>query len=174
MATLTKTHLIISIGSQRFGIPMSYVDSVLRMDALTPIPLAPGEILGIINMHGSILPVLSLKKRLGLWKGEKENPTQQETVVCVHIGNELCGLCVDQVERSFSCVESQILPSPKPFLKSDAQACIAGMYHLDEETILILNIEQVLTFKNSSLPNIHEVSYEIRDYRPSSAPLSDH
>ncbi|SRR5579883_163675 len=168
---LAKTHLVVTLGSHLFGFPIESVDSVLRMDALTPIPLAPDAILGIINMRGSILPVVSLRKRLGLPE-ETEQNSEPKAIVCFHVGDELCGLCVDRVEKSYSFQESDRQPCPVSFLKPEGQECVTGTYAIKGKILIILSIEHVLTFQNSSLPNVHEVSYEIWDYRSSSSSLS--
>jgi len=58
--------IIFRIDGQSYAIPLSDVDRVIRAVEVTPLPKAPETVLGIIDYHGTLVPVLSLRKRLSL------------------------------------------------------------------------------------------------------------
>lgn len=55
-----------SIEGQRYGLPLASVNRVLPMVAVSPLPQAPAVTLGVINLHGDVIPVLDIRRRFGL------------------------------------------------------------------------------------------------------------
>jgi purine-binding chemotaxis protein CheW len=57
---------VFSVDSQRYGVPVAVTERVLPMVAISPLPGAPHAALGVINLHGDVVPVLDVRRRLGL------------------------------------------------------------------------------------------------------------
>ena len=59
-------YIVVQIGSEKYGIDISYVDNIVRMQKITRVPKAQPYFKGIINLRGEIVPVMSIRKKMGL------------------------------------------------------------------------------------------------------------
>ncbi len=110
--------LIIICGSEKFGLPMASVRTIFVMDNLTPVPKAPPEILGLMNLRGEIVTVVSLNRMLGNGDMDASGPmltAEPETgrkpkgaqVICIEHKRHLFGLLVDSVGDLMTLHESE-------------------------------------------------------------------
>ncbi len=88
-------HVAFSLDRQRYGLAVSVVEQVLRMVEITELPKAPGIVLGIVNIHGRIVPVLDIRKRFGL--GGRAALLSDQIIVA-HASRRTVALVVDAVE----------------------------------------------------------------------------
>ena len=86
--------LICEVAGQQYGLPVSQVQEVLPRPSLVPLPCAPGSVLGLLRLRGSLLPVLDLNRRLGL-EGTSRRLDQCIVVMIPDAGG--VGLLVDAV-----------------------------------------------------------------------------
>jgi len=82
------------IGGQLFGLPISRVQDVFMPERLTRVPLASGEIAGVLNLRGRIVTVVDMRARLGLPKNDDGKPPM---AVGVDLRGESFGLLIDQI-----------------------------------------------------------------------------
>ena len=61
-----KQYIVVQIGSEKYGIDISYVDNIVRMQKITRVPKAQEYFKGIINLRGEIVPVMSIRLKMGL------------------------------------------------------------------------------------------------------------
>lgn len=99
------------IGGQEFCIDISVVREIRGWSIATPMPQSPDFVHGIINLRGSIMPVIDLRARLGLGVTE---PSSRHVIVVVQDGQRCAGLLVDGVQETFT-VDST-LPQAAPEL----------------------------------------------------------
>ncbi len=97
------------IGEQEFCLDIMAVREIRGGAATTPLPHSPEFVLGVINLRGAVLPIIDLKARLGLGKGE---PTERSVVIVVRIGSRLVGLLVDAVSEILAAEPNMIQPTP--------------------------------------------------------------
>ena len=64
--TETKQYIVVQIGSEKYGIDIRYVDNIVRMQKITRVPKAQVYFKGIINLRGEIVPVMSIRTKMGL------------------------------------------------------------------------------------------------------------
>ena len=62
----TKQYIVVSIGNEQYGIDIGYVDNIVRMQKITRVPKAQPYFKGIINLRGEIVPVMSIRRKMGL------------------------------------------------------------------------------------------------------------
>src|SRR5258707_2139249 len=86
------------IGGQLFGLPISRVQDVFMPERLTRVPLASGEIAGVLNLRGRIVTVVDIRARLGLPKNDDGKPP---ITVGVDPRGESYGLLIDQIGEVF-------------------------------------------------------------------------
>lgn len=101
--------IIVEIRGQRFAIDIMSVVEIRGWSASTRLPHAPGHVLGMINLRGSVLPVIDFAARLGMGPTESNAAS---VVIVVEIGSRVAGLMVDAVCDIFSLGEGMLLPTP--------------------------------------------------------------
>ncbi len=126
-----------------FGISVKLVQEVIKFQEMTPIPLAPPCTEGFINLRGQIVTAIDLRRRLGYKKREDgEKPMN----VIVHYGQEPVSLLVDKIGDVIE-VDESLFESPPDTLTGETREVVDGVYKLENQLLLVLNIEQVLKFQ---------------------------
>lgn len=118
--TLAKTLSILTfcINGQVFGLPVTAVNQLIEMVAITPIPEAPPAIRGVINVHGGIVPVMDLRLRLGL----PFKPYQLRTpIILLQANGRTLALVVDEMQSvvDVNPVDTQTGESVFDFITAD-------------------------------------------------------
>ena len=62
----TKQYIVVRIGNEKYGIDIGYIDNIVRMQKITRVPKAQPHFSGVINLRGEIVPVMSIRKKMGL------------------------------------------------------------------------------------------------------------
>ena len=66
IATNAVQYIVVNLGDEQYGIDIKYVDNIVRMQKITRVPKTQSFFVGVINLRGEIIPVMSLRKRFGL------------------------------------------------------------------------------------------------------------
>ncbi len=140
-----QTYLSFKLSEEVFAINVSRVINILEMSKITRIPKAPDYMKGVINLRGTVLPVVDLRIKLGL--PEKENTV--DTSIIVHTidfdGEQvLIGALVDAVKEVLELKTGDIAPNPTIGTKYNS-GIIDGMWRNNDKFIMILNIDKVFT-----------------------------
>ena len=98
------------IGDQELCIDITSVREIRGWAAVTPLPHAPDYVCGVINLRGAIIPVLDLKRRLGLGVTE---PGLRHVIVVTQIRDSTVGLLVDGVSETFKVSEADLHAPPE-------------------------------------------------------------
>ena len=112
------------IAGQEFCID---IRSVREIRGWTPVTRMPQYVLGVINLRGSVMPVLDLRSRLGL--GETEASSRHVFVVVQH-GSRLAGLMVDAVQETF-VVDEALMPPPPCMDSGEAEALVDAIIPME-------------------------------------------
>ena len=62
----SKQYIVVKIGSEQYGIDIRYIDNIVRMQKITRVPKAQSYFKGVINLRGEIVPVMSIRLKMGL------------------------------------------------------------------------------------------------------------
>ncbi len=128
-----------------FGVDVMQVQEVVCFQEITPIPLAPLDIAGLINLRGQIITVIDLKCRLGMSNKLMVNEQGSFNIIlCTRL--ELVSLLVDKMGDVVEIIDSEIEDTPAT-LNDNIRQMIYGTYQLDDGFLLILNTENVLESK---------------------------
>lgn len=130
------------IGDQIFGIPILDVRDILTPEHVFTIPMAPTAIAGVINLRGRIVTVLDMHKRFGFYDARHRNGYKTYCVT-VQQNNELYGLLFDRVGNVIEVSPAQHEPTPST-LSRRWRDCCQGVYRLDKELLLLLDVEALL------------------------------
>ena len=139
--------IIVRIGNEQYGINIKIVDNIVRMQQITRVPKSQKYFVGVINLRGEIVPVMSLRRRFGIDDDEFTNttriiivkPEQQATV----------GFIVDSVKEVVTLEDDQI---EKNSIGPDAegQSYISAVGKCGDELISILNTHAVISDKEQA------------------------
>jgi purine-binding chemotaxis protein CheW len=128
------------VGEGYFGIPVQEVQEVVRPQPITPVPLAPKVIRGLINLRGQILTAVDLRYPLG--PGEPGDPAKLMNVV-VRTGDSPISFLVDEIGEVLDVAEESFEAAPET-LRGAMRELIGGAYKLEGRLLLALNTERTL------------------------------
>jgi purine-binding chemotaxis protein CheW len=140
-----QTYLSFQLSAEVFAINVSKVINILEMSHITKIPKSPDYMKGVINLRGTVLPVVDLRIKFGL--PEKEATVDTSIIVLsIDLGGEpvLVGILVDAVKEVLELKNSEIAPSPTIGSKYNS-GFIEGMWRMEEKFIMILDINKVFS-----------------------------
>ena len=100
----------LEVADQEFCIDVNAVREIRGWAPATALPQSPDYIRGVINLRGTIMPVLDLRSRLGLGLTE---PTSRHVIVVVEAGGKLAGVLVDGVRETFKIGQDQLQAPPR-------------------------------------------------------------
>jgi purine-binding chemotaxis protein CheW len=128
------------LASEHYAIDSMGVREIIRMQAITKIPGAPGSVLGVINLRGKVTPVLDLRKRLGLLA----NGESQETrIMVVEVEGQYVGLVVDGVSE-VSRIPSSAVEATSTIVAAEEADYILGVAKLEKKLVILLDIGRLL------------------------------
>jgi len=129
-----------------FGIPVERVQEVMEFQEITPVPLSPAVLPGIINLRGQILTTIDLKIRLEL---SSEEVTAQPMMIVVRTSEGPMNLVVDRIGNVID-VDPQQFEKPTETLKPGVQLATTHVCKLEDHLLLVLDTEKII-----ELPGIH-------------------
>lgn len=134
--------------NQLFGIPIADVEQIVGVQKITPIPEFPEYAKGIINLRGSIIPVIDVRLRLH----KQEVPYNEHTCIIVtDIQQKLIGLIVDAVDEVGKIADENISNPPK--MAADVtNDYLTGIAKTENKVVLLLDPEKIL--KNEEISEI--------------------
>jgi purine-binding chemotaxis protein CheW len=131
------------LGREEYGVDVRLVQEIIRVSEITQVPRAPEFIKGVINLRGRIIPVVDLKRKLGL--GDVEI-ARQSRIVVVKIKERLIGLLVDGASQVLKVPVSTIDAAPDDVLEIDATA-IRAVAKLPGRLIILLDLMKTLSLE---------------------------
>jgi purine-binding chemotaxis protein CheW len=137
----TERQLVVfDLADEVYGVEINTVREIIRMQAVTTVPDAPGFVEGVMNLRGNVIPVVDLRRRFNLPAGEKTAATR---VVVVDINGEGIGVIVDAVTEVLRITESSIEPASSVVTTEDSYY-IRGIAKLTDRLLILLDIEKAL------------------------------
>ena len=102
----TKQYIVIQIGNEKYGIDISYIDNIIRMQKITRVPKAQPYFKGVINLRGDVVPVMSIRTKMGF---EPDQFTHSSRILILKIEEHgLLGVIVDEVCEVVTLSENEI------------------------------------------------------------------
>lgn len=136
------------VNEREYAVDIAKVVEIIYFKPVTPIPQAPAFIEGVIDLRGAVIPIVDLKKRLGLASdppAEQAGPTHHsDYIVIVKIQDRLLGVVVDRV-REVLQIEMEKIQSPHKIVQGKHSEFLAGVCKVEERLVLLLNIETLLS-----------------------------
>lgn len=124
-----------------FGVSVASVQEVLKQQDVTPVPLAPREVSGLINLRGQIVTTLDLRSRLGL--PARQPGSHSVSVVVRAADGSAVSLVVDQIGDVLDADEGSLEPPPDT-VPADVRELVRGICKLDDRLMLLLDTERAV------------------------------
>jgi purine-binding chemotaxis protein CheW len=132
--------LAFRLAGELFAIEILRVQEIRGITPVTPIPNAPAYIRGVMNLRGTIVPVIDLRLRFGLGEAEYNKFT---VIIVVRLGVRIIGLVVDAVSDVLDVSPNDIEANPELGARMDT-SFLSGMIQKGDEIILLLNLDQLV------------------------------
>jgi len=147
--TETRTYLTFTLDQEDFAVDVAGVREVLDYTDVTRVPRTPDFMKGVINLRGSVVPVVDMRLKFGLPEAEK---TVDTCIIVLEVEMEgevaVIGAIADSVKEVFELESSQIEPPPRLGTRFDTEF-ISGMGKYKDDFIIILDVNRV--FSNQEL-----------------------
>jgi purine-binding chemotaxis protein CheW len=140
-----NSYLTFKLGKESFAINVGSVLSILEVDRITEVPKAPNYMKGVINLRGTVLPVVDTRVKFGMTPVEVTNSTCI-LVLDVKVDGEAVkvGAMVDSVEEVIELNEEDIQPPPNIGSKYKSEF-IYGMAKSNDDFIMLLDMDKVFS-----------------------------
>ncbi|MFO7189279.1 MAG: chemotaxis protein CheW [Pseudomonadota bacterium] len=140
-------YLTFTLGPEEYGIEILKVQEIRSYEAVTRIANAPPYIKGVMNLRGTIVPIVDLRIKFNL--GE---PTYDQftVVIILNLGRRTVGVVVDSVSDVIALTGEQIRPAPDFGAVVDTRY-VTGLGAVGERMLILLDIEMLLTSADMAL-----------------------
>lgn len=138
--TSRTEYLSFGIGDHEYSVDIMSVREIRGWTKTTSLPHAPRYVRGVINLRGTVLPVVDLAMRLGL---DETEPEERNVIIVVDVGSRVMGLRVDAVSDILSFSPDQLQPPPDVTV-NNSTPFVKALTILDERMVRLLDLEAVL------------------------------
>ena len=125
---------------EEYGVNILNVQEIKVLTDITRVPFAPDYIKGVINLRGSVLPVIDLKRRIGL---EDAPYTDATRIIIMKIGEFSIGMIVDAVTEVLTISGRDINPA-KDVSDSTSNRFVSSIGNIDARLIIMLNLDEIV------------------------------
>lgn len=133
--------LTFQLAEQEYSLDIMSVREIRGWTKTTPLPHAPSYMKGVINLRGTVLPVMDLSERLGL-KPQKQ--TDRNVIIVVNHDEVMTGLLVDAVSDIIALTDDDLQPPPE-MQASSAPNVVSALTVIDERMIRVLDLSSIVT-----------------------------
>jgi purine-binding chemotaxis protein CheW len=135
------------VGGQLFGLPISRVQDVFMPERLSRVPLASGDVAGVLNLRGRIVTAVDMRARLGLPKRDTDPPLM---AIGVDLRGESYGLLIDSIGEVLKLSDHGLELKPVN-LDSRMAKLAAGIHRLDDQLMVVLDVDRVLEIRPDAM-----------------------
>jgi purine-binding chemotaxis protein CheW len=146
-ASAGDEYLTFTLGQEEYGIDILQVQEIRGYDAVTKIANTPEFIKGVINLRGTIVPIIDMRIKFKLGNVAYDQFT---VVIILNIANRVVGMVVDGVSDVIALPSEQIKPAPEFGGTLDTQY-ILGLATVEERMIIVIDIERLMTSQDMEL-----------------------
>ena len=128
------------IGTHEYSVDIMSVREIRGWTRATSLPHAPYYVHGVINLRGTVLPVVDLGRRLGL---EAEEPSERSVIIVVDLAGRTVGVRVDAVSDILS-ISIEAMQPPPEMLNDGSERFVRGLIIIEDRMVRVLDLEAVL------------------------------
>lgn len=135
--------VVFNLNNENYGVTISTVESIIKMQAITRVPHSPHYVEGVTNLRGKVIPVIDLNRRFDLPVVEQTNGCR---IIIVNIKKDVVGMVVDAVSEVLTISDGDIEPPPQISMTIHS-SFISGIARLDDRLIILLDLDQIIAGK---------------------------
>ncbi len=139
--TQENKYLLCKLGTEEYGINIAHVQSIEELQKIVTVPDMPNYVKGVINLRGTVIPVIDLRLKFNMEEREYDDRT---CIVITRINDTDIGMIVDTVSEVHDIPANQIDPPPTFRSGSVKERYIAGLGKIGDEVKILLDINQLL------------------------------
>lgn len=152
IATVNETedvvqYIVVKINNEQYGININFVDNIVRMQGITRVPKSQVYYKGVINLRGEIIPVMSLRLKIGL---EADEFTTKTRIIILKIENATVGMIVDEVKEVVN-LEEENIEKVATDVNDEKSSFISSIGKSKGELISLLDVNAVISEKDNIL-----------------------
>jgi len=132
--------VVFQLGAELYGVEISRVHEIIRLQSVTRVPKAPGFVEGVINLRGKVIPVVDLRRRFGLPTADH---TRASRIVVVELGDQVVGIVVDGVSEVLRVNTATVEP-PSPVVAGIDSEYLHGIAKLTDRLVILLDLDRIL------------------------------
>lgn len=138
-------YIKIRLGDEFFGIDIKHIDNIVRIQHITRVPKSENYIKGVINLRGVVIPVFSLRLKMGLPEIE-ENKSNR--IIILKVDGDLVGIIVDEVKEVVNIADNDVEKVYRD-ASDPIQNFLLGVGKENGSLVSLLDINEVLSEKTS-------------------------
>lgn len=138
--------LTFQLADQEYSLDIMSVREIRGWTRTTPLPHAPSYMKGVINLRGTVLPVMDLSQRLGL---RPRDHTDRNVIIVVNHEDTMTGLLVDAVSDIIALTSDDLQPPPE-MQSSNSPNVVSALTLIDERMIRVLDLSSIVGSSNAS------------------------
>ncbi|MCR4891716.1 MAG: chemotaxis protein CheW [Lachnospiraceae bacterium] len=135
-----RRYIMVKLGEEQYGIDIRYIDNIVRLQSITRVPSVQSYFPGVINLRGEVVPVMSLRIRMGLPQDEMGHKTR---IIIVKVTEGNIGVLVDEVINVVT-VRSEDVEKVSHDVKNGVQTFISGVGKVENGLISLLDISTLI------------------------------
>ena len=139
-ATDGSQYLTFRLAQEEYGVEILKVQEIKGYSAITPIPNTPAYLKGVMNLRGTIVPVVDLRAKFAMAQADYNQFT---VIIVLTVGTKVMGLIVDAVSDVLNIPKADVQPTPDFGAQVDARF-INGMAKAGDKLVVLLDIDRVL------------------------------
>lgn len=144
---LAGQYLTFTLGESHYGVPILRVQEIRGHSQLTRIAGQPPHVLGVMNLRGMVVPVVDLRRKLGVSSG---GDGALDVIIMVTVGDRVTGMVVDAVSDVLVLDASQIVPPPDVH-GGRGPSVLRGMAKTEDRLLSLLHVERALDLPAESI-----------------------
>lgn len=153
---LTDQYLTFKLDEDLFAVDVGKAREILDFVEVTRVPQTPDYMLGVINLRGSVVPVINLRRKFGM---DELEHTVDTCIIVLEVAIEdssvVISIVADSVKEVLDLDSEQIEPPPRLGTRLNTEF-IQGMGNLDGDFVIILNIDRVFSVEELAVIEGHE------------------
>jgi len=134
-------YLTFKLHQEEYGVEILKVQEIKGFTQVTPVPNTPAYVRGVINLRGTVVPVLDLRARFRM---ESADYNQFTVIIVVNLHDRIVGLVVDAVSDVLNFRHDDVEPTPDFGVGVDT-SFITGLAKVEERLVLLLNLESLVS-----------------------------
>ncbi|MCB1138561.1 MAG: purine-binding chemotaxis protein CheW [Leptospiraceae bacterium] len=142
LSEVEQKYIVFSLGEEEYGLPVLQVHEIVRLSEIIKVPHSREYFMGLMDIRGKVLPVINLKKKLGIHLEDRE--TVLDRAIILETAGRRVGLSVDRVSHVVRFAAEEIDSGP-PTVKTVSTRFITGVGKHKDRFVVLMNLEHLFS-----------------------------